>query len=75
MYYNYKNYFSIILQAVADDHYKFVCSDVGGYGKQSDGGTFAASDVGGLLNSNKLAIPGNEECVYPPRMLKFHMFL
>lgn len=61
MYYNYKHYFSIILQAVADDHYKFVCIDVGGYGKQSDGGTFAASDVGRLLNSNKLAIPGNKE--------------
>lgn len=31
MYYNYKHYFSIILQAVADDHYNFVCIDVGGY--------------------------------------------
>lgn len=61
MYYNYNHYFSIILQAVADDHFKFVCIDVGGYGEKSDGGTFAASDVGRFLNSNKLAIPGNKE--------------
>lgn len=74
MYYNYKHYFSIILEAVADDHYKFVCIEVGGYGKQSDGGTFAASDVGRLLNSNKLAIPGNKELpstnVEVPQILK-----
>ncbi|GFO46008.1 hypothetical protein PoB_007251300 [Plakobranchus ocellatus] len=39
MFYNYKNYFSVVLQAAVDASYKFIAIDVGGYGKQSDGGT------------------------------------
>lgn len=57
MYFNYKHTFSIVLQAVADDHYKFLFVDVGGFGKQSDGGTFKASDLGLLLERNELKIP------------------
>lgn len=42
MFFNYKNFFLIMLQAVVDHHCKFVFVDVGAYGKQSDGGTFSA---------------------------------
>lgn len=57
MYYNYKNYFSIVLQAVVDAHYKFIIIDVGGYGKQSDGGTFRASELYKLMERQELNIP------------------
>lgn len=57
MFYNYKNYFSIVLQAVADANYKFVTIDVGGYGKQSDGGTFRSSSLFYLMESGGLQIP------------------
>lgn len=62
MYFNYKHTFSIVLQGVADDHYKFLFVDVGGFGKQSDGGTFKASDVGMLLERKELNLPG-ETCL------------
>ncbi|CAH1962620.1 unnamed protein product [Acanthoscelides obtectus] len=57
MYYNYKNYFSIVLQAVADANCKFVTIDVGGYGKQSDGGTFRSSSLFHLLDTGRLNVP------------------
>lgn len=57
MFYNYKKYFSIVLQAVADANCKFITINVGGYGKQSDGGTFQASGLYRALVENKLEIP------------------
>lgn len=73
MFYNYKQYFSIVLQAVADANYKLLCIDVGGYGKQSDGGTFASSTLyqqlenGSLLPEEK-KLP-NSEVVLPHVLL------
>lgn len=43
LYYNYKQFFSVVLQAVSDADYKFLSIEVGGRGSQSDGGTFASS--------------------------------
>lgn len=57
MFYNYKQFFSVVLQAVADANYRFTIIDVGGYGKQSDGGTFQASDLSELLQNRDLNIP------------------
>lgn len=46
MFYNYyKQYFSVVLQAVADANYKLQCIKMSGYGKQSDGGTFASTTL------------------------------
>lgn len=39
-YYNYKATFSIVLLAVVDDDYNFICIDVGAYGSLSDGNIF-----------------------------------
>ena len=57
MYFNYKKIFSVVLQAVADAHYKFIFIDVGGYGKQSDGGLFHASDLYNAIINEQLNIP------------------
>ncbi|GFR73852.1 protein ANTAGONIST OF LIKE HETEROCHROMATIN PROTEIN 1 [Elysia marginata] len=57
MFFNYKNYFSIVLQAAVDAKYKFIAIDVGGYGKQSDGGTFQASRLYQALMDKTLKLP------------------
>jgi len=48
MYYNYKQYYSIVLHGLADYRYWFTAIDVGAYGKQSDG----HSSLYQLLSSN-----------------------
>lgn len=40
LFYNYKKFFSIVLQAVIDYRYRFTSIDVGAFGKQSDSGVF-----------------------------------
>lgn len=57
MCYNCKSFYSTVLQAVADANAKFLVVEVGGYGKQSDGGTFSASDLYEQLEKGKLNIP------------------
>ncbi|CAF4891453.1 unnamed protein product [Pieris macdunnoughi] len=53
----YKKRNSIVMQAVADAKRKFVAVEVGGRGKQSDGGTFIASTLYKLIEKNKYKIP------------------
>ena len=56
-YYNYKQYFSIVLQGIADANCKFVTIDIGAYGKQSDGGIFALTNVYKRLATNTFNMP------------------
>lgn len=56
-FFNYLHYFSIVLQGVADADKKFITIEVGGRGKQSDGGTFAGSTLFKLLEANKFNVP------------------
>ena len=44
LFYNYKQYFSIVLQGVADAKCRFLAIDVGARGKQSDGAVLRESD-------------------------------
>lgn len=66
MYFNYKKFFSIVLQAVVGADYKFICIDVGAYGKQSDSGVFGNSQLfkelerGGLLTNQEKTLPGSD---------------
>lgn len=59
LYFNYKKTFSIVLLALVDAHYNFIAIDVGAYGKNSDGGIFANSNLGKALQRGTLSVPGN----------------
>ena len=65
----YLNKLSIVLMAIVGPDYRFICVDIGGYGKNSDGGIFYSSNMGqrfeaGLMNIPKdKPLPGqNESC-------------
>lgn len=58
-FFNYKKFFSVVLQAVSDADYKFLTIDVGGKGRQNDGGTFAASSLFDCLESKTFNMPPN----------------
>jgi len=57
MFLNYKQFFSIVLMAVADANYKFIMIDVGSYGKDSDGGVLANSNILKRLEKKTLKLP------------------
>lgn len=57
LYFNYKGTFSVVLLALVDANYKFVCIDIGSYGRNSDGGIFAHSSLGRALSAEQLKLP------------------
>ena len=59
-YYNYKKYFSIVLMALVDADYKFLCIDVGAVGAESDAGVFAKSCLAALFENHLANLPAPE---------------
>ena len=59
-YFNYKNYFSIVLLALVDADYKFTYIDVGCNGRVPDGGALKNSTLNQSLMNNYLYIPPPE---------------
>lgn len=67
MYFNYKQYFSIVFMAVADANYRFLMIDVGAYGKDSDEDSIIMSNSnfykrienGSLKLSNETKLPNS----------------
>ncbi|KAK2702388.1 hypothetical protein QYM36_019002 [Artemia franciscana] len=56
-YYNYKNFFSIVLMAVCDADYKFTFVDIGAPGSRSDGGVFSDTQFARDLDSGAFRLP------------------
>lgn len=56
-YYNYKQFYNIVLFALIGADYKFTYIDCGCNGRVSDGGVFANSTLFQTLESNTLHIP------------------
>ena len=61
VYYNYKQFFSIVLMALVDANYKFIYIQVGATGAGSDGGVFRDTELRELVEEDKLSIPPPEE--------------
>lgn len=72
MFYNYKNYFTIVLLAACDSNYCFTAVDIGAYGSQSDGGVLAASGFGSRLLNGSLNLPQSE--ILPNTNLRFPFY-
>lgn len=53
----YLKKFSVVLMAIVDADYKFVCVDIGGYGRNSDGGIFEASIMGQRFQNKTINVP------------------
>jgi hypothetical protein len=56
-YYNYKNFFSVVLLAVVNANYEFTMVDVGINGRVSDGGVLECTDFGKALSNKRLGLP------------------
>lgn len=59
MFYNYKQFYSIVLMAIVDAKYRFTMIDVGAYGKDSDAGVFTNSAIYQNLTNGNIALPKN----------------
>lgn len=60
LYFNYKEYFSLVLMAVTDSQYRFVYVDVGSYGKDGDPTIFSNSTFWKAIENGKLKPPRPE---------------
>ena len=60
LFFNYKNYFSMVLLAVVDANYKFIVIDVGSYGKEGDSGIFHKSIMGQQIRSGNFNFPSDK---------------
>lgn len=50
LFFNYKDFFSIVLLAIVDANCKFIFVDIGSYGKEGDSGIFHKSKISDLIN-------------------------
>uniref|UniRef100_A0A8D8YZ19 Nuclease HARBI1 n=1 Tax=Cacopsylla melanoneura TaxID=428564 RepID=A0A8D8YZ19_9HEMI len=57
-FFNYKKTFSTVLMALVDAECNFIAVDVGGFGRHSDGGIFAHSNLGKALETGRFNVPG-----------------
>lgn len=70
LFYNYKGTFSIVLLALVDADYKFIAVDIGAYGRNSDAGIYADSNLGRKLEEGSMGIPPPAELPGAPELGK-----
>lgn len=63
MFYNFKNYFSMVLFAMCDANYCFTYIEVGSYGKSSDSGIFKNSLLYKMMCDGTLNLPSPRKLV------------
>lgn len=58
MFFNYKQYFSLVLMTVADANYRFIMIDIGSYGKDCDGNVLCNTTFYGnfFAKNNKMVL-------------------
>ncbi|XP_069615755.1 uncharacterized protein [Ranitomeya imitator] len=56
-FYNYKQFFSVVLLALVDSNYRFIIVDIGAYGRTGDSRVFSSSIMGRRLCNNELDLP------------------
>lgn len=71
LYFNYKEYFSIVLLAIVDANYKFLAVDIGSYGKEGDSGIFSKSIMGQKIYQGTFGFPPDNELPNSERKLPY----
>ncbi|XP_066940288.1 uncharacterized protein [Macrobrachium rosenbergii] len=74
-YFNYKKFYSMVLLAVADASYKFLSTDVGAIGSESDSGVFAHTQLGEMLLQQEANHPQPEALTDQPNGKPVDYFL
>ncbi|XP_061172633.1 uncharacterized protein LOC133181974 [Saccostrea echinata] len=72
-YYNYKGFFSIILLALVDAEYKFLCADVGTQGSLSDAQIFNNGPLRNGLENDTLRHPDPEPLSHDDRPIPYFL--
>lgn len=62
MFYNYKEYYSIVLMAIADSSYRFLFVSIGSYGKDCDSTIFKETKLWKSIESGSQNLP-DERCL------------
>lgn len=57
LYFNYKEFYSIVMLAIVNADLKFVAIDVGSYGREGDAGIYLKSSFGRKIINNEFNIP------------------
>ena len=73
LFYNYKNYFSIVLLALVDAKYKFLFVDVGTLGRFGDAGIYDNSPLKEAIENNLLNIPPPKGLPNGDRLCHYHV--
>lgn len=63
MFYNYKEYYSVVLMAIADSQYRFTYVDIGSFGKDCDSSIFKRARLWTSIETNDQLLP--DEKVLP----------